>query len=68
MLLIEIVLMIWAFCRGWKFWALFPAILTFLIGVCLGFSDIPTEQFMFIDIICIIVLAYMVINKKEDKT
>lgn len=73
MLLIEIILTIIAFNRGWRWYSVLPGVggfcLGFGIGFCIGFLDLDASgiNFIFLDVIVVIILLYMcIVPPKKD--
>jgi hypothetical protein len=71
MLIIQLALAIWAFFRGWRWWAAFPVglviVIGFMEGIIEAFQGTSIPGFEYLDTILIIVLGYMVINRKEGE-
>lgn len=64
MLIIEIILTVFAWRKGWKWTSLIPIGTAFLIGLMFGLSggvDTSTPGVIFIDILAIIALILMVV-------
>lgn len=63
MLLVEIGLLIWAWRRGWKGWALLPLgiglLLAVVVGALMGDPDAAKGFGLFLDFVCIGILIYM---------
>jgi len=68
MLIIEIILTVFAWRKGWKWWALLPIAAAFIIGLFLGAGvgasggdiEAVTGLGIVLDVIAIIVLIFMV--------
>jgi hypothetical protein len=65
-LIIQIILTVWAWNRGWKSKALGPIAIALSIGLMAGAWELPVSAGMMIivELGAIIALAMMVINKK----
>lgn len=69
MLIIEIILTIIAWNRGWKWWALLPLGIAFGFGFIAGASGMSQsdlEGLLFLDVIAIIALVIMIAVKKKE--
>ena len=72
-LIVEIVLAIVAWRRGWKAWALLPlgagVVLAFIVGFIIGLSDegddFPVEAFAIFDLVIIVVMIIMIAKPRE---
>ena len=69
LVIIEIILTIIAWIRGWKWWALVPGAVTFILGLMMGASGVTQMQApMVVDVACIVSLIILVvIAPKETK-
>ena len=74
MLIVEIVLTIIAWNRGWRWYALLPCgvvvVIGFLIGIGIGVSGGSTDNLgaaIPLEIIAILILLFMCFRKKEVK-
>jgi len=71
MLILEIILTIVAWNRGWKWLALIPLGVAFGIGLILGstgnFSVDDAGSLIWIDVVAIIALIVMIAKKKDQK-
>ena len=63
--LIQIILTIIAWRKGWKWRSLFPMIAAFTIGVIIAFNSpyIDMFEYIWIDVIAIIILIFMCFKK-----
>lgn len=69
MFIIEILLTIFAWRKGWRWFSLIPVGIAFLIGLMFGFSQIePGATAIFIDILAMIALILMIVYPKKEKT
>lgn len=71
MLIIEIILTIFAWRKGWRWLSLIPVATAFSIGLMFGFSGVELEALglgaIFIDILAIIALILMVVYPKKEQ-
>jgi predicted exporter len=68
MLIIEILLTIFAWRKGWRWFSLIPVATAFSIGLMFGFSQIePGVNGIFIDILAMIALILMIIYPKKEQ-
>jgi len=75
LLIAEIVLTVFAWKKGWKWWSLLPAGITlfssFLLGIILGVSGYSLKEVrpfgILLDILLIIVLIIMVIKPPKNQ-
>jgi hypothetical protein len=77
MLLVEIILTIIAWVRGWKWWALLPLGIALAIGFFVGVGIASTGgtintndmmSFIWVDILAVIALGIMCFKKREVKS
>ena len=71
LLIIEIILAIVAWKRGWKAWALVPLLFAFMAGIFFGLMGASPEQsyvYVISDLIAIAMLIIMCIIKREERT
>lgn len=71
LLIVEIILTIFAWKKGWRWLSLIPLGLALLIGMVIGLSGATNLSFIYIiDILAIVALIIMNVKapKSEDKT
>ena len=69
MLIIEIILVIFAWRNGWKWMALLPLVIAFVIGMLIGLSNpnVDLMNVVWIDILAILVLIGMLVKGKKEQ-
>ncbi len=68
MLIIEIILTIFAWKKGWNWYSLIPLCLAFLIGLIVGLSGGLNPSIILIDVMAIIALIFMVAKGPTSPT
>jgi pSer/pThr/pTyr-binding forkhead associated (FHA) protein len=66
--MVDIILTIFAWRRGWKGWALLPIVITFIIGFIVGFSGGGMEIMLIFVALEFIALITMIIVKPKKRT
>lgn len=63
--LIEIILTILVWRKGWKWYSLIPVGTVFVLALFIGLSHHVTQDIYFLDVFAIIALILMYFNKKK---
>ena len=70
LLIVQIVLTVLVWRKGWKWLSLIPLVIAFLLGFGIGFVGGTLEtnpEIIFIDILAIIVLIFMLVKPKNNE-
>lgn len=64
--ILEIILAVFAWRKGWKWMSLIPIAIAFVIGLICGLSGGTPSDVILVDVIAIIALAIMCFKKPDD--